>query len=271
MRDSSPYRWLEERGPAGHLIALIDEATSRVYGRLVEHDSTEENLRTLRVWLEGYGRPLALYTDKSGLVVTSRQVQWQEQLRGEPARTQIGCALQELDIEWIAALSPQAKGRIERLFGTLPDRLVKEMRWRKIDTLEAAHRFLELTFWPWWETRFARRPIRPRDAHRRLEAAHRFLELTFWPWWETRFARRPIRPRDAHRRLEAAHRLRCVSETVSRGERNPVEATGHRRRLVDEMEQAGPDVHLRLLAKRGHGRAAVGVARHPTAGPGWVR
>src|SRR5579875_1051119 len=238
MRDSSPYRWLEERGPAGHLIALIDEATSRVYGRLVEHDSTEENLRTLRVWLEGYGRPLALYTDKSGLVVTSRQVQWQEQLRGEPARTQIGCALQELDIEWIAAHSPQAKGRIERLFGTLPDRLVKEMRWRKIDT---------------------------------LEAAHRFLELTFWPWWETRFARRPIRPRDAHRRLEAAHRLRCVSETVSRGERNPVEATGHRRRLVDEMEQAGPDVHLRLLAKRGHGRAAVGVARHPTAGPGWVR
>jgi hypothetical protein len=55
MMDSSPYRWLEERGPVCHLIALIDDATSRVYGRLVEHDSTEENLRTLRGWLECYG------------------------------------------------------------------------------------------------------------------------------------------------------------------------------------------------------------------------
>lgn len=177
MMDSSPYRWLEERGPACHLIALIDDATSRAYGRLVEHDSTEENLRTLRVWLERYGRPLTLYTDKSGLFVTSRPVQWQEQLRGEPARTQIGRALQELDIEWIAAHSPQAKGRIERLFGTLQDRLVKEMRLREIDTLEAANRFLEITFWPWWETRFARRPIQPRDAHRRLEATHRLPEI----------------------------------------------------------------------------------------------
>ena len=87
MMDSSPYRWLEERGPACHLIALIDDASSRVWGRLVEHDSTEENLRTLGGWLERYGRPLALYTDKNSLFVTSRPAQWQEQLRGEPART----------------------------------------------------------------------------------------------------------------------------------------------------------------------------------------
>jgi hypothetical protein len=146
MMDSSPHRWLEERGPAGHLIALIDDATSRVWGRLVEHDSTEENLRTLRGCLERYGRPLALYTDKNSLLVTSRPVQWQEQLRGEPARTQFGRALAEPDIEWIAAHSSQAKGRIERLFGTLQDRLVKEMRLAGIATLEAANRFLELTF-----------------------------------------------------------------------------------------------------------------------------
>ena len=172
MMDSSPYRWLEERGPACHLIALIDDATSRAYGRFVEHDSTEENLLTLRGWLERYGRPLALYTDKSGLFVTSRPVQWQEQLRGEPARTQFGRALAELGIEWIAAHSPQAKGRIERLFGTLQDRLVKEMRLREIATLEAANRFLEITFWPWWEQRFAVQPAQPSDAHRRLERTH---------------------------------------------------------------------------------------------------
>jgi len=177
MMDSSPHRWLEDRGPACQLMALIDDATSRAYGRLVEHDSTEENLRTLWGWLERNGRPLALYTDKSGLFVTSRPVQRQEELRGEPARTQIGRALAELDIEWIAAHSPQAKGRIERLFGTLQDRLVKEMRVREIATLEAANRFLEITFWPWWEERFGRRPAGPRDAHRRLERTHRLEEI----------------------------------------------------------------------------------------------
>jgi Helix-turn-helix domain len=58
MMDSSPFRWLEDRGPAGHRIARIDDATSRVWGRLVAHDSTEENLRTLQGWLLRWGRPL---------------------------------------------------------------------------------------------------------------------------------------------------------------------------------------------------------------------
>ena len=71
---------------------MIDDASSRVWGRLVPHDSTEENLRTLGGWLERYGRPLALYTDKNSLFFTSRPVQWEEQLRDLPARTQFGRA-----------------------------------------------------------------------------------------------------------------------------------------------------------------------------------
>jgi transposase len=177
MMDSSPFRWLEERGPAAHLIALLDDATSRVWGRLVEHDSTEENLRTLGGWLERHGRPLGLYTDHSGLFVTSRPVQWGEQLRGEPARTQLGRALAELDIEWIAAHSPQAKGRIERLFGTLQDRLVKEMRVAQIATLEQANRFLEITFWPFWEKRFTVLPAQAANAHRPLDRTHRLEQI----------------------------------------------------------------------------------------------
>ena len=175
MMDSSPYRWLEERGPACHLIALIDDASGRPWGRLVEHDSTEENLRTLGGWLERFGRPWALYTDKNSLFVTSRPVQWQEQLRGKPARTQFGRALDELGIEWIAANSPQAKGRIERLFGTLQDRLVKEMRLQQISTLEAANRFLEMTYWPTWH--LARQPASAVDAHRPLERTQRLEEI----------------------------------------------------------------------------------------------
>ena len=177
MMDSSPYRWLEERGPACHLIALIDDASSRVWGWLVEHDSTEENLRTLQGWLERYGRPLALYTDKNSLFVTSRPVQWQEQLRGEPARTQFGRALAELNIGWIAAHSPQAKGRVERLFGVLQDRLVKEMRLQRIVTLEQANRFLETTFWPFWQQRFAVQPVMDVNAYRPLEGSHRLEEI----------------------------------------------------------------------------------------------
>jgi transposase len=67
MQDSSPFRWLEERGPAGQLIALIDDATSRIWGRFTAHDSTEENLRTLGEWLRRYGRPVAHYTDKNSI------------------------------------------------------------------------------------------------------------------------------------------------------------------------------------------------------------
>lgn len=177
MMDSSPFRWLEERGPACHLIALIDDATSRAWGRFVAHDSTEENLRTFEGWLLRWGRPLALYTDKNSLFLTSRPVQWQEQLQDEPARTQFGRALAELDIEWIAAHSPQAKGRIERLFGTLQDRLVKEMRLCQIATLEQANRFLEITFWPFWNQRFTVSPAQASDAHRPLDRTHRLEQI----------------------------------------------------------------------------------------------
>jgi len=177
MMDSSPFRWLEDRGPTCHLIAMIDDATSRVWGRFAAHDSSEENLRTLQGWLERNGRPRALYTDKNGLFVTSRPVQWQEQLRDEPPRTQFGRALAELDIAWIAAHSPQAKGRIERLFSTLQDRLVKEMRIAAIATLEEANRFLQMRFWPFWEQRFTKTPAQSSDAHRRLERTHRLEQI----------------------------------------------------------------------------------------------
>ena len=177
MQDSSPFRWLEDRGPACQLIALIDDATSRLWARFAEHDSTEENLKTLEGWLRRYGRPVAHYTDRNSIFRATRPAQLGEQLRGHPARTQFGRALHELGIDWIAAHSPQAKGRIERLFETLQDRLVKEMRLAGIDTLEAANRFLELHFIPEWEQRFTVAPRQPRNAHRPLGPDHRLEEI----------------------------------------------------------------------------------------------
>jgi transposase len=177
MQDSSPFRWLEDRSPACQLIALLDDATSRIWARFTAHDTTEENLRTFGGWLRRYGRPLAHYTDKNSIFRTAGPVVLPEQLRGEKARSQFGRALQELGIEWIAAQSPQAKGRIERLFETLQDRLVKELRLAGIDTLEAANHFLEMHFLPEWEQRFTVLPRNPRNAHRRLGREHRLEEI----------------------------------------------------------------------------------------------
>src|SRR5271169_6744133 len=177
MQDSSPYRWLEERGPACQLIALIDDATSRIWGRFTEHDTTEENLRTLEGWLRRYGRPLAHYTDKASIFRKAGPQPLPEQLRGDPLRTQFGRALHELGIEWIAAHSPQAKGRIERLFETLQDRLVKEMRLAGIDSLEAANHYLETRFLPEWEQRFTVAPRNARNAHRRLGREQHLEEI----------------------------------------------------------------------------------------------
>ncbi len=76
MQDSTPFRWLEERGPACQLIAVIDDATSRFYARFTEHDTTDENLRTFGEWLRRYGRPLAHYTDKTASSGRLLQRRW---------------------------------------------------------------------------------------------------------------------------------------------------------------------------------------------------
>ncbi len=177
MQDSSPFRWLEDRGPACHLIALIDDATSRIWGRFTEHDTTEENLRTLEGWLRRYGRPLAQYTDKASIFRKAGPPPLAEQLRGDALRTQFGRALHELGIEWIAAHSPQAKGRIERLFETLQDRLVKEMRLAGIDSILGANHFLQMSFFPEWEQRFTVAARNPRDVHRRLGREQHLEEI----------------------------------------------------------------------------------------------
>src|SRR6202163_2422068 len=177
MQDSSPFRWLEERGPACQLIAVIDDATSRFYARFTEHDTTEENLRTFGEWLRRYGRPVTHYTDKNSIFRSSAPAPLGEQLRGQKARSHFGRALRELGIEWIAAHSPQAKGRMERLFETLQDRLVKEMRLAGIDNIAAANHFLEMHFLPAWEQRFTVAPRKPRNAHRRLGPDHRLEEI----------------------------------------------------------------------------------------------
>ncbi len=134
-------------------------------------------MRTLQGWLRRYGRPLAHYTDKASIFRKAGPQPLAEQLRGDALCTQFGRALNELGIEWIAAHSPQAKGRIERLFETLQDRLVKQMRLAGIDSIAGANHFLEMRFLPEWEQRFTVAARNPRNVHRRLGPEQHLEEI----------------------------------------------------------------------------------------------
>jgi hypothetical protein len=156
--DTSDHDWLEGRGERIYLIAMVDDATSRAMGRFARQDSTAENMRLLWAWLERWGRFLDGYTDRAGLFETSRPVQHDAERDGKLAETQIGRALRELGIGWIAALSAEAKGRIERFFETAQDRLVKGLRKQNVGTLEGANRYLWEEYLPLWEERFTVAP-----------------------------------------------------------------------------------------------------------------
>jgi transposase len=165
--DTSEHDWLEGRGEKLYLIAMIDDATSQLSARFVRHDSSEENLQQLRHYIEQQGRPVSVYTDKASLFqIAPRAIHHRE----APAEqlSQIGRALKELNIEWIAAHSPQAKGRIERAFQTAQDRLVKGLRQVGANDLDTANTYLQQVYLPLWNRRFQRQPQLGGDAHRAL-------------------------------------------------------------------------------------------------------
>jgi hypothetical protein len=178
--DTSEHNWLEGRGPRLYLVAMIDDATSQAYARFVEQDSTEENLRVLWGYLERWGRPVEFYTDKHSMFTVNRPRREEEDEAWPEALTQIGRALRELGIGWIAAHSPQAKGRIERFFGTAQDRLVKGLRLAGAESLPRAQEYLEQAYLPHWNQNFTVAPASPGDAHRPLRSEHELASILSW-------------------------------------------------------------------------------------------
>jgi hypothetical protein len=175
--DTSEHAWLEERGEKLYLISMIDDATSRLHARFVRQDSTEENMRLLWSYVERHGRPVSFYTDKASLFRTAPKTPRDlKPLPGDEREplppTQIGRALGELDIVWIGAHSPQAKGRVERGFQTAQDRLVKGLRVARATTLEQANTYLEAEFIVWWNKTITVVPASADDAHRPLGKDH---------------------------------------------------------------------------------------------------
>jgi DNA-binding Lrp family transcriptional regulator len=264
LMDTSDHDWLERRGPRLYLVAMIDDATSRLLGRFVESDSTAENLRTLRGWLERYGRPLALYTDKNTVFQTPRSAERIDH-DGPPPPTDFAAALEELRIEWIAAHSPQAKGRVERLFETLQDRLVKEMRLAGIGTVEQADRFFREQFLPFWNERFTVAPRSSRDTHRPLGSldldsvlCHRFdrkvsgdytLRLSCQRWL---IPRAHVQPGLRHSRVLVEQRLDGSSWVRYRGRHLPLLPAPPAAASPSGLRPLGPAAKPRLPAKAWH-------------------
>ena len=171
--DTSDHDWLEGRGERLYLIHMIDDATSQLTARFVRHDSTEQNMRLLWSYVERHGRPVAWYTDKASMFQTAPKIARDAKDLPRDEReplppTQIGRALRELGMVWIAAHSPQAKGRVERSFQTAQDRLVKGLRIAGAGSLEEANRHLDEEFLPWWNQHLVVEPANPTDAHRSL-------------------------------------------------------------------------------------------------------
>ncbi len=165
--DGSHHDWLEKRGPKLVLMGMVDDARNRFYGRFYEYEGVYPAMNVLEGYLRRFGLPQSLYVDKHSTYKTVRQASEDELLRGEEASTQFERAVQELGIKLIHAHSPQAKGRIERMFATLQDRLVKEMRMASVSTLEEANRFLE-SYLLGFNAQFEHEAREPEDLHRPL-------------------------------------------------------------------------------------------------------
>jgi len=167
--DGSFHRWLEERGAEGCLMDMVDDATNTTWAKLGEQETIWAVADGLRAWIERYGVPLALYVDWKNLY--KRKATPKEWLRGEEPITQFGRMCAKLGIELIAASSPQAKGRVERIHGTHQDRLVKKLRRKQISSHAQANAYLERNYLPEHNGRFARVAAKPEDYHRRAPRA----------------------------------------------------------------------------------------------------
>ena len=168
--DGSQHRWFgEQHGPC-NLTAVIDDATGALmHGVFTVEEDAQSYLLCLREILLERGIPLGLYMDRHG-IFRRNDDHWslQEQLAGEQTPTQVGQALRELGIEAIFALSPQAKGRVERLFNTLQDRLVQELRLARITNMHQAIGFLNGAFKADFNARFAKPARESQPAWRPL-------------------------------------------------------------------------------------------------------
>jgi len=174
--DGSPHPWFGPDHPPCCLMAAIDDATGKLLAaRFFPFEGSSGYLWLLKEMVKKYGIPMIIYQDRHG-ALHRNDAYWslEEQLAGRQEPTQVGSSLEALGIQSISALSPQAKGRVEKLFATLQDRLGAELRLKEIVTMEEANRFLQSTFLKDFNRRFA---VRPRESQKAWREVPNHLDL----------------------------------------------------------------------------------------------
>ncbi len=158
LMDTSDHIWFSDY--ESHLIAIMDDATGEIYkASIFDSDSTLNNMAVIKSVIEEKGIFGSLYVDRASMFTTTRHGGVHVNIKEEQEDTQIQRALKSLNITMINANSPQAKGRIERLFKTFQDRLVKELKLNNISTMEKANRYIEKVFLPYYNNKFKKEPL----------------------------------------------------------------------------------------------------------------
>ena len=166
--DGSKHDWFEGRGPECVLMAYIDDTTNQVYGRFYTYEGTLPAMDSFKRYIKKYGIPMSIYFDRHTTYKSPSEPTIEDEINGTEPLSEFGRALRELGVERIHAYSPQAKGRIERQFRTLQDRLIKEMRLRGISTIEEANTFLEESYWANYNKKFMVKAQHKGNLHRAI-------------------------------------------------------------------------------------------------------
>ena len=166
--DGSDHDWFEGRRRRAVLMVMVDDATNQVWAQFFEQETTRASYEVLAGWLRRSGLPQSLYVDRDSIYRCEGLASVAEQLAGKEPQTQFGRAMEQLGVELILAHSPQAKGRVERMNGTLQDRLVKALRLEKIRDAARANEYLARRFLPAFNRRFQVQAASAADVHRPL-------------------------------------------------------------------------------------------------------
>lgn len=221
--DGSAHDWFEGRRGQCVLFVMIDDATGRVFCRFYESEDTASAFALFGSYVRKHGLPAALYVDKDSIYrVNDPLARERGRQRGRMPLTQFGRAMEQLAVTVICADSPQAKGRVERVNGTLQDRLVKALRLAGISTIQQANEFLQRQFLPEHNRRFGVLAASPIDVHRKVPAGVVLGEIlcvqeqrTVGRDWCVAYKQRVLQLDKRHEKLALAGRQITVLETAS--------------------------------------------------------
>ena len=276
--DGSHHDWFEGRRAWAVLMVMIDDATNETYARFFEAETTAAAFEVFQRYAKRYGLPRSLYVDKDSIYRPGRDKTIDEELAGEPAKTQFGRAMGELGVKVICAHSAQAKGRVERRNGVFQDRLIKALRLEGISDLESANAYLEKEFLPALNQRFTVAAKERSDLHRRLPRSLNLEHVLVFQEervvqndWTVRWRNRWLQLTPANNRLTLAGKRVLVQEQLDETIRLVYRGKELQWRELPERPAARRPSHAGARAKKRVPQVAQSEIWKPPADHPWRR